>query len=143
MKKQIILIILNALLLCTYAQNGTYTCNYQRFTDDNNPEKNKEHRNSMIITINISQFGNGSVLISWPSEDGIYQWDILKKIDSQLIDRVYYSNYEARMNLEGIQSSISWNLVFIEDLDNNVFNIAITPAEGATTNWYHYLKKIQ
>lgn len=144
MKKTLLLISFLCFSLSSFSQNGTYRCNSQRFTDDSNPTRNKQHSNEMIITINIGALETGTVVISWPAQDAIYQWDIKSKIGSELNreNQTYFTSYDARWNLDGVQTSGKINLVLIEDLSNKSMHIAISGEGKSTTNWYHNLIKM-
>jgi hypothetical protein len=83
------------------AQNGTYRCNIQRFTDNNNPTRNKEHNNSAIITIEINKITGGSVIVNYLEDNTIYKWIILQKIDVEINDQgTKFTSYEARFSCQ-------------------------------------------
>jgi len=141
-----LLLILNLLLLSTlvYSQNGTYRCNAQRFEDDNNPSNNKSHSNAMIITIDINDYTGGFVLVSWPSENATYKWDILHKLDTTVDSekKAAYTQYDARFSLANVQATKKSIVVIIQDMNDNSLHIAVNNPDIGTTNWYHNLTKI-
>ena len=136
----------NLVLLSTflYSQNGTYRCNIQRFTDDNNPSNNKEHNNSMIVTIDINDVTGGYVIISWPSENSTLKWDIIKKLNTSVDTekKTVYTYYEARWNVGNVSGDKRVIASFIQDMNNNTFHIAFNNVSVGTTNWYHNLTRI-
>jgi hypothetical protein len=136
------------LILCSalvYPQNGNYRCNSQRFTDDNNPSNNKEHNNSMIVTIDINDITGGYVIVSWPSEDFTYKWDIIKKLDTSVNteNKTVFTSYEARFNVANVQGTTRVVVVLIQDMKDESFHIAVNNPDAGTTNWYHNLIKIK
>jgi len=107
MKKSFFILYLILLSVLTYSQNGTYRCNAQRFEDSNNPSNNKSHSNEMIITVDINDYTGGFVLVSWPSENTSYKWDILRKINTTVKSEAkgVYTQYEARFNVANVQGT--------------------------------------
>ena len=145
MKKLIIIFFLflfSAVILC---QNGTYRCNVQRFTIDNDPSRDNEHNNSMIVTIDINDITGGYLLVSWPSENFTYKWGILGKIDTTVESetKTVYTQYDARFNLANVQGTKKVVVVLIQDLGKEHFHIAVTNPDLGTTNWYHNLTKVK
>lgn len=144
MKKLFIIISLIFCSILIYSQNGTYRCNLQRFTDDNNPSNNKEHNNSMIVTIDINDVTGGYVIVSWPSENTTLKWDIIKKLDTKVDaeKKSVYTYYEARWNVGNVSGGPRIIASFIQDMQSDSFHIAFNALSSGTTNWYHYLTKI-
>lgn len=144
MKKSFFILYLILLSVLAYSQNGTYRCNAQRFEDSNNPSNNKSHSNEMIITVDINDYTGGFVLVSWPSENTSYKWDILRKIDTTVKSEAkgVYTQYEARFSVANVQSTVRSVVVLIQDMKDDSFHIAVDNPESGTTNWYHNLKKV-
>lgn len=123
------------------AQNGTYRCNIQRFTNDNDPSKNKEHSNSVIVTIEINEVTGGSIIVNYLNDNTIYKWIILHKIDVTINEQgSKYVSYEARFSFENVQASKRTLAVIIQD-PNSIHLVLYNP-ESNTGNWYHNLTKI-
>jgi hypothetical protein len=138
-----IFLLLGFLLLCNVllAQNGTYRCNLQRFTDDNDPSKNKEHNNSVIVTIEINEITGGSIIVNYLNDNTIYKWIILNKIDVNINDQgSKYTSYEARFSYENVQANKRTLAVIIQD--PNSLHLVFYNPEVNTGNWYHNLTKI-
>ena len=143
MKK--ILLYLMVLLISNSiaAQNGTFKCNTQSFDDVNNPSRNAEHHNSMLVTVQIDDITGGFVLISWQGE-AQYKWDIIKKLDTRVKaeDKTVYTYYDSRFNVANVQTTVAWIVVLVQDMKNNTFHIAATNEAAGTTNWFHDLTKV-
>lgn len=144
MKKLIVVFFLTLISAVLLAQNGTYRCNSQRFEDENDPTKNRDHIESMIITIDINDITGGYILVSWPSENATYKWDIIKKLDTSVNTEIktVFTYYEARFNLANVQANYRVVAIIIQDMKDNSLNIAFHNPAGVTTNWYNNLIKI-
>lgn len=144
MKKAYVILSLVLFSPILLSQNGTYRCNTQRFENENDPSKNKEHNNSMIVTIDINDITGGYVIISWPSENTTLKWDIIKKLDTTVNTekKTVYTYYEARWNVGNVSGGPKIIAYFIQDMNDNTFHIAFDNPSVGVTNWYHNLTKI-
>lgn len=125
------------------AQNGTYRCNSQRFTDANDPSVDKIHNNAMIVTIEINEYTGGSVLVTWVDDNTILKWVIIRKIETTINEQgTKFSNYDARFAFENVQASKQSIVSLIQDSQNNSLHVAVYNPDTKTTNWYHNLTKI-
>jgi hypothetical protein len=145
MKKLIIAIQLALLSTMILGQNGTYKCNSQRFRDQNDPSKNADHNNAMIITIDIHDFSGSFVLVTWPDQDISYRWDILGKLETRTNNETnfVYTFYDARFNVANAQATSQTLVVLAKGISSNIFDIIIENPEAGTTLLYHNLTKIQ
>lgn len=132
-------LICNVLL----SQNGTYRCNIQRFTDENDPSRNKEHNNSMIITIEVNEITGGSILVTWLDDNTIYKWIVIRKFETYVNEQgSVFNGYYARFSFENVEANKQSIVSIIQDPKTNSLHLAISDPDTKTTNWYHYLTKI-
>jgi hypothetical protein len=144
MKKLILILQLALFSTVLLAQNGTYRCNSQRFQDKNNSSNNKDHTNAMIITVDVNDYTGGFVLISCPSLDVSYKYDILKKLGTKVNSETksVYTFYEARFNVANVQAPITFVVGFIQDPNKNSFHITVDNTDGGIVTLYQNLTKI-
>lgn len=144
MKKLILVFQLALLSTILLSQNGTYRCNSQRFQDKNNPSRNNDHETAMIITVDVNDYTGGFVLISCPSEDISYKYDILKKLGTKVNSehRSIFTFYEARFNLANVQAPVTFVVVFIQETGESSFDIAVENTDKEITTLYQNLTKI-
>lgn len=141
-----ILFSLSILMICQFAiaQNGTYVCNFQRFDNLDDPSKNAEHFNEVVITISINSYGKGIILLDWPNEDNMtYRYDVYNKIDSYYDreSKAMVTAYISKFAPRNIPTDNEFTIVFYEKIEGGTLDIATT-LDGSGINWYHKLKQI-
>jgi hypothetical protein len=144
MKKLILVLQLALFSTILLSQNGTYRCNSQRFQDKNNPSNNTDHNNAMIITIDVIDYTGGFVLISCPSEEISYKYDILQKLGAKVNseNESVYTFYEARFNIANVQAPATFVVVFIQETGESSLDIAVENTDKGITTLYQNLTKI-
>jgi hypothetical protein len=144
MKKLILILPFIFLSTILLSQNGIYRCNSQRFQDKNNPSKNADHNNAMIITVNVNDYTGGFILVSCPSEDISYKYDILQKLDTKINNErnSIYNIYDGRFNVENVQAPTKMIVFLIQDKGKNSFDVAVNNPDSGTITLYQNLNKI-
>ena len=127
-------ISLGLILICNVliAQNGIYRCNMQRFTDDNDPSRNKEYNYSVLVTIEINDITGVSIIVNYLNDNTIYKWIILNKIDVDINKGSKFTTYEARFSYENVQAKKRTLAVIIQDADS--LHLVLHNTEALTAN---------
>lgn len=144
MKKQLLIFILLIISKLVISQNGTYTCDLQKFTNLNDSTKNKTYYKTYIITIDINETLGGYVLIHETGTDLNLKWNVLSKEDFYFDsnENTMYIKYDARFVLLNVQGNRKLNVIIGEYLIDKTFFVQIYDPELKTTNGYYNFIKI-
>ena len=132
-------------LFCQDSFNGKYVSLTQRFEDSNNPSKNKEHKQKVILEIDISEVTNKGILkITYPSDNIPMSYDLVSKFDTKFDEekQTLFVSYKAYVNYEHERLDVIFYIYFIKDYKAKTLHLAITPENGKTSNWFHDLTKL-